>query len=66
MKQFAWPSKDSVMGSPRTNRRKFRTKISAAKCATEPAFDVGTSLASPTAKISGYALARSVCRSTGT
>jgi hypothetical protein len=36
-------------------RQTFSARIAPAKCVTEPAFDVGTSVASPMAKTSGRA-----------
>ena len=41
----------------------FSTTVSPSKCVTEPAFDVGTSVASPIAKTFRAAFAWSVWRS---
>ena len=47
-------------------RMKFVSNRSIWKCATEPAFDVGRSAASPMAKMLSWAFDSRVCRSTGT
>ena len=65
-KQFACPSKLPVIGWPAACWQKLSVKISTEKWATEPAFEVGMLLASPTAKMLSYCLDSSVCLSTAT
>jgi hypothetical protein len=53
MKQLAWPSYPDSSSSPETKRATFSASTSASKCVTEPAFEVGRSVASPSAKTFG-------------
>src|SRR5438034_2397093 len=66
MKQLECPSKDA--GSSRSARyaTTFSVRISAWKCATDPAFEAGTLVASPNAKMFGLTFACRVAGSVST
>jgi hypothetical protein len=66
MKQFACPSKLRSSSRPAKYRLMFSLRISASKCVTEPAFEVGRSVASPSAKTFGLTVVCSVALSVGT
>ena len=66
MKQFAWPSNVVSNSLPARKRWMFPVSTSPSKCVTEPAFDVGTFVASPIANTFGFATDWSVRRSVGT
>ena len=54
MKQLACPSKPASSSSPARKRATFSPSTSPSKCVTEPAFEVGRSVASPSAKTFGF------------
>ena len=64
-KQFEWPSNAGSRGLPSIARTTFPARISAWKWATDPAFDVWRSVASPMAKILSCFFDRSVWGSVG-